>query len=581
MLAIIGTAIFYQHVFYLITAVLSMYIWIYSINMSVSCAVGAWRMRRDVEIDWHAKLEELLSQEQLESSEQSSEIMHLVFLPNYKEDEDMLFHTLENLGRSTIANTSVHVVLGMEEREGPAVHLKAERLINKSAHLFADISATFHPANLPGDIAGKSSNNQWAYRQTMQRYAQKISKMDTSRVFITCFDADTLVHPQYLAGLTYEALCLPSQERSWTMWQPPVLLLRNLFSCPAPTRVSGYGTIFFELGGLTNQNVSPHFTFSTYSFTLALSSHYMVDGWDRDVISEDHHMFCKCYFASIWEQMHALEDGFSSGEETIVSDVNLKPVYLPALSYLVESDDGWFASIYARFVQARRHSQGLAELSYVFLQHAHLLMSKQAGHLAWSTHRRIMGVAGKMASVHIVINVHSLGTLLATLMLVPTFLGWLAQNFDLVIKTCAEHGLLGLLNLFDLGSLKWLIFAIFGPIPLMGVGMSMVTYYVILDTLHGRFTRDVPRKHATDAQRSDQTNALAAPDVQGSAKGNDGLSLWPRLQLFLMIQNDYFSGAFLTMLAYGLVPVTLAAFSLLGKGDRGFQYIVGEKPTER
>jgi hypothetical protein len=430
----------------------------------------------------------------------------------------------------------------MEEREGSSVHVKAERLISRSAHLFADISATFHPANLPGDIAGKSSNNQWAYRQTMQRYAQKLSKMDTSRVFITCFDADTLVHPQYLAGLTYEALCLPSQERSWTMWQPPVLLLRTLFSCPAPTRVSGYGTIFFELGGLTNQNVSPHFTFSTYSFTLALSSHYMVDGWDRDVIAEDHHMFCKCYFASIWEQMHALEDGSSSNEETIVSDVILKPVYLPALSYLVESDDGWFASIHARFVQARRHSQGLAELSYVFLQHAHLLMSEQASHLAWSTHRKIMGVAGKMASVHIVINVHSLGTLLATLMLVPTLLAWLAQNLDLVSKTCAEHGLLGLFNLFDLGSLKWLICAIFGPIPAMGVGMSMVTYYVILDTLHGRFTRDVPRKQATDAQFAKDTDVLAAPDVQGSAKGDDVLGWWPRLQLFLMIQNDYFSG---------------------------------------
>jgi len=259
----------------------------------------------------------------------------------------------------------------------------------------------------------------------------------------------------------------------------------------------------------------------------------------------------------------------------------LKPVYLPALSYLVESDDGWFASIHARFVQARRHSQGLAELSYVFLQHAHLLMSEQASHLAWSTHRKIMGVAGKMASVHIVINVHSLGTLLATLMLVPTLLAWLAQNLDLVSKTCAEHGLLGLFNLFDLGSLKWLICAIFGPIPAMGVGMSMVTYYVILDTLHGRFTRDVPRKQATDPQFAKDTDVLAAPDVQGSAKGDDVLGWWPRLQLFLMIQNDYFSGAFLTMVCYGLIPATLAAFSLLGKGDRGFQYIVGEKPTER
>ena len=29
------------------------------------------------------------------------------------------------------------------------------------------------------------------------------------------------------------------------------------------------------------------------------------DGWDADVIAEDHHMFIKCMFGSYWEEIFA------------------------------------------------------------------------------------------------------------------------------------------------------------------------------------------------------------------------------------------------------------------------------------
>jgi hypothetical protein len=579
---IIASGLFYQQAFFFFSAALCVWIACWISTLGIALAVAFVRMRRDVEIDWHAKLQELLSQQQQQCPEEASDIMHLAFIPNYNEDEDMLFRTLENLARSTIARESLHVVLAMEEREGAEVREKADRLMKKSAHFFADISATFHPANLPGDIAGKSSNNQWAYRQTMQKYANKLSKMDASKVFITCFDADTLIHPQYLTSLTYKALLLPSEERAWTLWQPPVLLLRNLFSSPSPTRLSGYATILFELGGLANQHLSPHFTFSTYSFTLALSSHYMVDGWDRDVIAEDHHMFCKCYFASIWEQLHALEAPSSSNQvEAVASELKLQPVYLPALAYLVESDNGWFASVYARFVQARRHSQGVAELSYVVLQHAHLSLSEQAGHIAWSTHRRILGMAGKMATVHIALNLQCLANLIAWALLVPSFVSWLLHNLDVVSTAYSELGLQGLLNLSDLylGGMRLVYGMMFCPMGIMTTVIPLITYSVVLDTLEGKFTTDFPRQH--DSQKDSNTpSELAAPDVQGSAKGWHGMAWMSRLRLFIMVQNDYVVGGPTTLLIYGLFPAMMASWSLLGKGDRGFQYIVGEKPTE-
>jgi hypothetical protein len=54
------------------------------------------------------------------------------------------------------------------------------------------------------------------------------------------------------------------------------------------------GTFLFELAGMSTSSWHLHPTFSCYSMSLSLANHPMVDGWDADVIAEDHHMFIKC-----------------------------------------------------------------------------------------------------------------------------------------------------------------------------------------------------------------------------------------------------------------------------------------------
>merc|ERR1719181_1261233 len=179
----------------------------------------------------------------------------------------MLFDTLKNIGSSPMARDCIRVVLAMEEREGPAVREKAARLIERASHMFADLTAVYHPGNRVGEIAGKSSNTQWAYREALRRYSSELQQAEPSRVFISVGDADKLWHPQFFSALSYEALQLTEEERSWSIWQPPVLLLRNIFSVPAPTRLSAYVTILFELAGLANQFFSTHFAYSAYSLT--------------------------------------------------------------------------------------------------------------------------------------------------------------------------------------------------------------------------------------------------------------------------------------------------------------------------
>ena len=78
--------------------------------------------------------------------------------------------------------------------------------------------------------------------------------------------------------------------------------------------------------------------------------------------AKDHQVLCKCYFAAMWDSLDVAAPGDCS--PAIKPKVEFRPIFLLAISFLVEAN-GWRASTVARFQQARRHSQGVAELGYV------------------------------------------------------------------------------------------------------------------------------------------------------------------------------------------------------------------------
>ena len=57
------------------------------------------------------------------------------------------------------------LVLAVEAREGPNTSSEAERLMATTGHLIEDVTASYHPPGLAGDVAKTSSNTQWAFRQ--------------------------------------------------------------------------------------------------------------------------------------------------------------------------------------------------------------------------------------------------------------------------------------------------------------------------------------------------------------------------------------------------------------------------------
>ena len=197
-------------------------------------------------------------------------------------------------------------------------------------------------------LPGKSSNTQFAFRDVQRWYGAYVSQNqdiqhDVSKVFITVADADSIHHKDYFACLTVKALATSAADRSWTVWQPPILTVRNVESVPALVRCSCYGTFLFEISGLVTSSWLDHCCFSAYTLTLALANHPMVDGWDADVIAEDYHMYVKCLSSHYWEQLFSEERSVKT-----VSKLKLEPIFVPVTSYLVEDPRGPWESIVAR-----------------------------------------------------------------------------------------------------------------------------------------------------------------------------------------------------------------------------------------
>lgn len=73
---------------------------------------------------------------------------------------------------------TIQVYLAMEEKEENSA-CKAARLVKTFEHSFYRMSFTIHPANIPGEAQGKSSNEAWAAKQAMRDYTEDNVKQNT------------------------------------------------------------------------------------------------------------------------------------------------------------------------------------------------------------------------------------------------------------------------------------------------------------------------------------------------------------------------------------------------------------------
>jgi hypothetical protein len=270
------------------------------------------------------------------------DIRHVVVIPNYTESVAKISQCLDSLAESEAADRII-AVLAMEEREGEEARLRAATLIKKYEGRLCDIFATFHPGNIPGEIAGKSSNEDWAARHAKKRLVDS-GRYVIDHLTITSCDADTTVHKKYFSCLTYKFASDPQRYRRF--WQAPIFYYNNIWQLPAPLRLPHALGGISDLSRLSRKYFRMLFPQSTYSLSFRMADE--VDYWDTDIIPEDWHMFLKTFYR-------------------LRGEVDVETVYLPMYMDGMRSKT-YMGTFFGYYQQVRRWAWGCSDLPYAVNQ---------------------------------------------------------------------------------------------------------------------------------------------------------------------------------------------------------------------
>lgn len=493
--------------------------------------------------------------------EEDDGVLHLIVIPNYKEDLNMLRQTLRSLSEAH-GSQSFHIVLAMEAREGEAGEEKSHELSDQFSRCFGKLSVTSHPAHLlqehidgssDEEVPGKASNLKWAVHEAYATLKQ--DGRDLSNVVLTVADADVLFHPRYFVQISQDVCHLRTKGgHLWTMWQAPQLPFRNYYVAPACSRVWAYVASVYEFGGVAGLRFGgEHIVFSAYSLPLQLA--IMAQAHEGDVIAEDHHCYIRCFFYSALALAHhaasssILEEimpGQSSLRESM-RPLQLRPVYLPAKATSVMSDQGALQTWIDRWHQAKRHAQGVAELSYLVLA-TYDAFSQLGGQLfSFGVFFSALRMIGRMMYIHLLPACQFVGMVALTLC-------WVSEGGHILICTNSTSSrTTTMCALAGVWLPTWPIIAPSVCIVLGTIALVVVAY--ITPAASGHYQGSLWASEAG-----------GLPPTFGSSKLTlVGLVIW-----------DCVIYAGVLVLPYGIMVEVLAFWSVAFRGNR-FDYITATK----
>jgi hypothetical protein len=308
--------------------------WLFRVVYFVVHLVSAWRSYRVVcATDWAAKLADVPG---------ADRVRHVVFLPTYKEEIDIIRSTLRSLRDARFPNDRIAVVLAGEERDAARFRRNAELVRREFGGVFGKIIVTEHPMGLPDEIPGKGSNLNWAGHRAAEALAAEWPDVRDEDLVVSSFDVDTVAHPQYFAYLTYLYRTVPSPAR--TSYQPVALFANNIWSAAAPVRIAAFGTTFWILTELARPERL--WTFSSHSMPWTMLKD--VGFWQKDIVTEDSRIFMQALIRY---------DG----------DYRVTPMFMP-VSMDTVTGETYVRALAALYRQMRRWAWGVEHLPYMVEQ---------------------------------------------------------------------------------------------------------------------------------------------------------------------------------------------------------------------
>ncbi|MFH0831009.1 MAG: DUF192 domain-containing protein [Parcubacteria group bacterium] len=351
-----------------------------SIHSSVHLIYTFRRLRQARLIDWKQRLKDLSSIPGL----LPREVWHVVLMPTYNEPTEVLTQSIGAIVRAHYPLDRVIMVVGIEERAGPAGQQKAQALREQFSSSFAGFFSFSHPDGIVGEAKVKSANATWALRQLVPELISR--GIDLDKVLVSNFDSDTQMHPDYLAVLTEAFIVAPDRLRC--SYQPVPVFNNNIWEAPMFARLSATGTSFWQM----IESSRTHRLVSFSSHALPLRAVLDVNGWDVTRISEDSRIFWQCYI-------------HYKGKYRVVP-------LATTVSMDAVQDRNWWRTLLALYIQKRRWAWGIENLSLLGLNFVgprcvrdipwykrliHILRMVE-GHHSWGTTAIVLALGGWLPS---------------------------------------------------------------------------------------------------------------------------------------------------------------------------------------
>ncbi|MBU0646008.1 glycosyltransferase family 2 protein [Patescibacteria group bacterium] len=302
--------------------------WLFRVIYFIIFLFVSWRAyRRTIKINWQAKLENL---------PRAQRIHHLIFLPTYQEDYEIVKTTFTAIKNSAFPNDRIFIVLGGEERDETNFRRIADRMQSEFAGTFKKIMICQHPKDLADEIPGKGSNLNWSGHRAAEILSREYPEIADEDLVVSSFDVDTIAHAQYYSYLTYLYCTVERPERC--SYQPVALFSNNIWTAPALVRIAAFGTTFWLMGELSRPERL--WTFSSHSMPWKMLKD--VDFWQKNIVSEDSRIFMQAFVEY-------------SGDYRVI------PMYLPVSMDTVTGRNFW-EYVVALYKQQRRWAWGVEHL---------------------------------------------------------------------------------------------------------------------------------------------------------------------------------------------------------------------------
>lgn len=239
------------------------------------------RLRHHMELDWERLIQRFAY----------DQFYHLVIFPFYNEPREVLEGTLRGMAASKYDPRKLIVVLAAEERAGPEALALARDLQRQFGHTFGHFLVTVHPADIPGEIAGKGANTHWALHEVRKRIIdpQQIPYTD---ILTSIFDIDTVIYPDYFNCLIWHFMTAEQPYKS--AFQPVPLFTNNLWDVPALSRVMAMSSTFWQM--IMQERPEKAATFSSHS--VSFQALYEIGYGQPNVVSEDSRIFWNLLIAN-------------------------------------------------------------------------------------------------------------------------------------------------------------------------------------------------------------------------------------------------------------------------------------------